>query len=85
MTKPFMDLSFTFAIDLFRVKRAAESRGDKVSLSSLEKAYPELFTDEFQEFIDSVQVVTEYLDQKLGENFSSMFNAEKTNSVRKLN
>jgi hypothetical protein len=47
MTKPFMDLPFTFAMDLYRVKHAVESRGDKVSLESLEKAYPELFTDEF--------------------------------------
>lgn len=77
MTKPFMDLSFNFAVDLYRVKCAAESWGDNASLTSLEKAYPELFTDEFQDFIDSVKVVTEYLDQKLGENFSSMFNTEK--------
>jgi hypothetical protein len=83
MIGTFMDLSFSFVMDLYRTKVKAEKRGDVKAIESLLQHYPELFTDEFQEFIEKTQLVVGYLDQKYGENFSAIFSVEKEDIVEK--
>lgn len=78
-------LSFTFVMDLYRIKCGAEGRDDKNALESLKEHYPELFSDEFQEFIQTLKITAEYLGEKCGQEFSSMFETQNVLSVRKLN
>lgn len=81
----FNDLSFSFEMDLFRSKTNAEIRKDAAAIDDLKIHYPDLFSEEFQEFIENLKVTMEYLDKKYGENFSSIFDSNKAHAVRNIN
>jgi hypothetical protein len=81
----FTDLSFSFVMDLFRAKKSAEGRGDKKAIESLNQCYPELFTEEFEEFIENLRQATAYLDSKYGENFSSILESQNSRMIESIN
>ncbi len=81
----FMDLSFSFVMDLFRAKKSAEGRGDKKAIDSLNQYYPELFSVEFEEFIENLRQVTAYLDTKYGEKFSSILESQNSGMIESIN
>lgn len=85
MNDHFMNkLSLPFVMDLYRTKIKAEGRGDATAIESLQQHYPELFTEEFQNFIDNMKLVAEHLDQKYDQNFSSMFELNNADLPDKL-
>ena len=75
------DLSFPFVMDLYRVRIKAENRADITAIESLKQFYPELFTEEFQEFIEKTKLVVSYLDQKYDQKFSRIFDPEVQDEV----
>jgi hypothetical protein len=54
------------------------------AIESLKFHYPEIYSDDFLEFIEAVKVTAEILDRKYDENFSSIFNPNMEVNVRKL-
>ncbi len=78
-------LSFTFVMDLYLIKCGAESRGDNSALESMKEHYPELFADDFQEFIESLKITTAYLDEKYDQDFSSNLFPTSITQEHKLN
>jgi hypothetical protein len=44
-------LSFSFLMDLYRIKEKAIKRNDQSAIDSLKNTYADLFSDEFEEFI----------------------------------
>ncbi len=77
MIDQFMNnLSIAFVMDLYRIKSKTENRGDTKGIENLKQRYPELFTEEFQEFIDKTKLVVADLDKRYGENFSAIFELE---------
>ena len=85
MVDAFMNLSFSFIMDLYRTKSSAESRGDISAIDSLKRHYPELFTDEFEEFIEGLKATVAYLDRKYDEDFSSIFVSKVSDTGRIIN
>lgn len=74
MSDQFMnEFSLSFVMDLHRIKINAEKRGDAKAIESLKRHYPELFSEEFTDFIKKAKLVASDLDQKYNKNFSSMF------------
>ncbi len=67
------NLSFTFVMDLYRLRINAEKRKDKKALLDLQQRYPELFTEDFDDFIEKLKMTAQYLDQKYDSHFSDMF------------
>ena len=80
----FDKLSLPFIMDLYRAKMKAEARGDASAIMSLKINYPELFSENFSEFIQNFKHAVKIFDYENGENFSKIFeiesNKEKTNS-----
>lgn len=79
----FNTVSFPFLMDLYRIKLKAEARDDKKAIESLQLHYPELFISEFDEFIQKVQMLAQYIDQKYDKNLSDMFRIDD-NSKNKI-
>jgi len=78
----FGDLSFSFIMDLYRLKEKAIKTRDNTAIENLKKNYPGLFTEEFKEFIENVEESIEYLKEKYGENYQEML--EKEGNGQKL-
>jgi len=85
MTDHLMDnQTFAFILDLYRIKTNAERRQDKYAIESLQQHYPEIFTDEFDEFIENAKACAAYLDNEYDDNFSSMFEVSIQNDDPKI-
>ena len=85
MAAAFMDLSFSFVMDLYRARSSAERRGDSPAIENLKQHYPELFTEEFEEFIEGLKVTVAYLDRKYDEDYSSIFEPKVRDIARIIN
>lgn len=81
----FSELSFPFVMDLYRIKMKAVGRGEKNAITSLKQHYPELFTDDFDGFIEKIKMAAGYLDKKYEQNFTSMFEPSLLDIDRILN
>lgn len=68
----FYDLSTNFILDLYRAKEKALKSNDKSAINSLKLTYPELFTNEFEEFIANLSDCIEYLYQTKGISYHQM-------------
>ena len=68
----FDELSFTFMMDIYRVKIKAIKRDDKKALKNLEQHYPELFTEDFNQFINNLHLCVEYIHIQHGQDFRAM-------------
>lgn len=80
----FMELSFTFIMDLYRSKVRAERDKDVSAIASLNLHYPELFSSEFAEFIENAKLATLCLDQKYDQNFSTIFEPTEKEKIGNL-
>jgi len=61
----------------YRKKLAAEKKGDNATLIKLEAEYPDLFSDEFEDFIINLKMSIEDIRQRHGEDFSKMIEPEE--------
>ncbi len=85
MSKSLLELSYPFVMDLYRIKARAELRQDAAAVEDLQKKYPELFSADFEIFIENTKEVARHLDAKNGTNFSSTFELEFNEDKRTLN
>lgn len=60
-----MNLPFSFVINLYRQKCDAERKGDMSAIQNLENRDPELFSGDFDEFIEMVKDTATYLGQNM--------------------
>lgn len=74
MKDMFMNLSFPFVMDLYRTRLKAKQRGDTLALENLMRHYPELFSEEFEDFVHEVEQLAEsqLQGQTPGVNFSNI-------------
>ena len=79
----FKSVSFPFLIDLYLIKLKAEARNDQQSLINLHQRYPELFTIEFNNFIQNIKETVNFLDQFYNENFSKIFQVNADTKITK--
>jgi len=70
-------LPMDVVMKLYRQRLAAEKNGDRATLTILEKQYPDLFSNEFEDFIFNLRMSIEDLRQKYGEDFSKMIEPEE--------
>ena len=77
MNNQFMnELSVQFVMDLYRVRIRAEKSRDAKAIESLKLHYPELFSEDFEDFIKNAKIATAYLDQKYDKRFSRIFSPD---------
>lgn len=85
MSEFLTGLSFSFVMDLYRIKKGAEERGDASAIQSLNKHYPELFSDNFNDFIEKLKLTITHLDSEYGKNFSEILEPPSPKITRPLN
>jgi hypothetical protein len=71
MLKKFMELPFSFVIDLYKSRIEAEKSHNLISLANMRDQYPELFTGDFDDFIENVKATAQYIDKKYNKDFIS--------------
>ena len=74
-----MEVSFLDVMSLYRKKLGAEKTGDMKLLKKMKEVYPDLFTNDFAEFISSLKDVSTYLNTKYETNYSTLFKPELLN------
>jgi hypothetical protein len=72
----FDDLSFSFAMGLYRLKESALENNDLSAINSLKVKYPMLFTDDFSKFISQLKDVIEYFKVTQGIDFGEIVEDE---------
>jgi hypothetical protein len=75
----FYDLSLSFVMDLYMARKKATERNDKIALLSLQQAYPELFTEGFEDFVNKLMLSKQYIDNKYGNDDSDHINGHHDN------
>lgn len=65
-------LPLNVVIELYQHRLSCEKNGDNKALIELENQYPALFAIEFEEFIHDLRMTIEYINHKIGENFSEI-------------
>ncbi len=69
-------LTWTMAIKLYHAKMKAEKRRDLSAINSLKQQYPDLFTEQFNVYIEKAKRIAFLLDCLYNENFLLMFDLE---------
>lgn len=72
----FYKLSITFVLGLHHLKLRAEKEHDKTALNSLQQQYPELFSEQFVEFIQNLQSTIEYFYEYKDVDFRKLLDSE---------
>jgi hypothetical protein len=64
--------SFEFVMQLYRSKRYAEANNYKMALRILKVKYPDIFMEDFEDFIDKLSCTISVIDDTKNTNFIDM-------------